>query len=83
MNEVNNSPTQCSVVVGEALDALTAENARLKESNAKMKDTLTLFARQISTRCIGCSGEEMCKNHPDCGIVLKAREVLAAEGGAK
>jgi hypothetical protein len=36
MNEHNNIPTRCSEVVGEALDALTAEVERLEAAGGGM-----------------------------------------------
>ena len=38
MNKQNNIPTRCSVVVGEALDALTAEVERLEAENANQEE---------------------------------------------
>jgi hypothetical protein len=75
MNEHNNIPTRCSEVVGEALDALTAEVERLKAANAKMREALLIIA----------GGKEARGNYEEVAwhMAQLASEALAAEGGAK
>ena len=75
MNEQNNIPTRCSEVVGEALDALTAENARLEAENAKMRDALLIIAGGKDARG---SYEEVAWH-----MAQLAAEAIAAQGGAK
>jgi hypothetical protein len=75
MNEHNNIPTRCSEVVGEALDALTAEVERLKAANAKMREALRIIA----------GGNEAIRNYEEVAwhMAQWAEEALASEGGAK
>ena len=89
MNEQNNIPTRCSEVVGEALDALTAENARLEAENDKMREALKKIENS-AYGMVGClrfpcphfDDEVTCKHCEYCSTTI-ARETLAPEGGGK
>lgn len=75
MNEHNNIPTRCPEVVGEALDALTAEVERLEAENDKMREALLIIA----------GGKEARGNYEEVAwhMAQLAVEALAKEGGAK
>lgn len=75
MNEQNNIPTRCSEVVGEALDALTAEVERLKAENDMMRKALLIIA----------GGKDARGNYEEVAwhMAQFAAEALAPEGGAK
>ena len=84
MNEQNNIPTRCSEVVGEALDALTAEVERLKSANARMRETLDKASDTM--RLVIESAEDVMQPHlvqEICHCCLAIEKALAAEGGAK
>ena len=82
MNEQNNIPTRCSEVVGEALDALTAEVERLKAENAKL--------RELVKELVGCFENWIEKYPPSewsqlgqSWQLIEETVARAREGGAK
>ena len=89
MSDVSHNPTRCSVVVGEVLDALTAEVIRLKAEITTKDAIIVKFTKELhdterfldwlkASEKIGTWCKQQVE-HRAKGV----RAALAAEGGAK